>query len=71
MNEVLPQPVRIFYTNWKGETAWRNIVPKELWFGATQYHLEPQWLLKAIDLDKNAERDFAMQDILTWTSVEV
>lgn len=53
----------INYTNWEGITADRRIQPLHIWFGVTEYHKTPQFLLHAIDLDKNAERDFAMNDI--------
>lgn len=62
MNEI----VTILYTNWKGETAERDIKPIELWFGATEYHPEEQWLLRALDIEKNDERNFAMKDIQRW-----
>lgn len=60
--------IRILYKNWRGEIAWRTIVPIKVWFGATQWHTEEQWLLKATDVDKNAERDFALNDIQSWGS---
>ncbi len=53
----------ITYTNWKHETRERLIEPIEIWFGATRWHPEEQWLLKARDLVKNEERDFAMTQI--------
>jgi len=59
--------VRIVYTNYRGETAERRIIPKELIFGSTEYHPEEQWLLVAFDLDKNAERTFAFKDIKVWS----
>jgi predicted DNA-binding transcriptional regulator YafY len=62
MNEA----VTILYTNWKGETSERDIKPIELWFGATEYHPEEQWLLRALDIEKNDERNFAMKDIQRW-----
>ena len=62
----MEQIVRITYTNWKGETAKRLIRPIELWFGATEYHPDEQWLLRALDIEKNAERNFAMKDIKQW-----
>ena len=62
MNDV----VTILYTNWKGETDERNIRPIELRFGATEYHPEEQWLLRAHDIEKNDERNFAMKDIQKW-----
>lgn len=55
-------PVTLTYTNWRGETAERTILPQRLWFGATEWHPEPQWLLTAIDVEKGAERDFALKD---------
>lgn len=58
--------VKITYTNYKGETAERTIIPIELWFGSTEYHPEEQWLLKAFDLEKKAERNFAVKDIRSW-----
>ena len=58
--------VTILYTNWKGETSERDIKPIELWFGATEYHPEEQWLLRAVDIEKNDERNFAMKDIQKW-----
>lgn len=56
-------PVEIGYTNWRGEYAVRRIIPIRPWFGATEWHPEPQWLLTAIDVEKGAERDFAIADI--------
>lgn len=60
--------VKFEYTNYKGETAWRHVEPIEIRFGATEWHKEPQWLLKALDLDKKAIREFALKDILHWGS---
>lgn len=56
------QAVKLTYTNWRGETSERTIVPLSIWFGSTDWHPEPQWLLKAIDTEKGAERDFALKD---------
>jgi hypothetical protein len=56
-------PVIIGYTNYRGEYAERRIIPSHIWFGKTEWHPEPQWLLHALDLDKNATRDFALKDI--------
>jgi predicted DNA-binding transcriptional regulator YafY len=58
--------VKIVYTNWRGETAERAIVPVKIWFGSTQWHKDEQWLLRAHNQDKNAERDFALKDIKEW-----
>ncbi len=50
------------YTNYRGETSIRNIEPISVWFGRTDFHKEHQWLLTARDLDKGANRDFALKD---------
>jgi hypothetical protein len=52
----------ITYTNWRGETSERMLMPVRLWYGATEWHPEPQWLLAAYDVDKGAIRDFALKD---------
>lgn len=67
MNEP-NQSVEIIYTNWRGETAKRRIIPISIWYGNTQWHKEKQWLLKATDSDKNEQRDFALKDIKSWLS---
>lgn len=56
------EPVTLTYTNWRGETAARTLIPLYVWFGSTEWHPEPQWLLRATDIDKGAERDFALKD---------
>lgn len=60
--------VKIIYTNWRGETAKRTVSPIKIWFGSTEWHKEDQWLLKALDIEKNSERDFALKDIQQWLS---
>lgn len=57
------EAVRIDYTNYRGERGVRTIVPKRIEFGSNEFHTEPQWLLVAWDVDKCAERTFAMKDI--------
>lgn len=58
--------VSILYTNWRGETAVRRIVPASIGIRYNQWHTEPQWLLWARDVEKDAFRDFAMSGILAW-----
>lgn len=64
MGEI--KEVKILYTNWRGETAVRKIIPKEIVFASTEWHPEEQWLLVAFDVDKQADRSFAIKDIKTW-----
>lgn len=59
--------IRIVYKNYRGETARREIIPRRVWFGATNWHPEKQWLLDAIDVDRGAERSFALRDIQSYS----
>ncbi len=61
----------IVYTNYRGEQAERRVIPARIWFGSTDWHPEPQWLLEAFDLDRGAERSFAMRDIAIMGAVGV
>lgn len=60
------QIVEIVYTNYRGETSRRSILPEKIWFGSTEWHSEKQWLLDAHDMEKNSLRNFAMKDIKDW-----
>lgn len=55
-------PITMVYTNWKGVTSVRHIYPHEIYFGFTEYHPEPQWLMDAYDCDKADNRTFALRD---------
>ena len=62
----MEKEVKILYTNYRGETKIRKIVPKEIVFISNEWHKEKQWCLIALDLDKQAERTFACKDIKSW-----
>ncbi|TIN05581.1 MAG: hypothetical protein E5Y14_32810 [Mesorhizobium sp.] len=51
------------YTNHRGESGRRRVVPIRVWFGSTNWHPTQQWFLRALDLDKDEERDFAFADV--------
>lgn len=55
-------PAVLTYTNYRGEVSTRRIIPHRPYFGATEHHPVPQWILSAYDLDKGAVRDFALKD---------
>lgn len=55
--------MKINYTNWKGITSDRRIIPLFPYFVANKYHPEKQWLLKAWDIDKRTMRSFGVRDI--------
>jgi predicted DNA-binding transcriptional regulator YafY len=58
--------VQIVYTNYRGETMVRNIVPKEFKFGVSEWYPVPQYYVVAYDLEKKADRYFVMKNIRAW-----
>ncbi len=61
--------VIIDVTNHRGERAERIVIPHPddaLRWGSTEYHKEPQWLLEAYDVTKEAPRTFAMKNVHGW-----
>lgn len=58
--------VVIDYTNWRGEHGERRVIPQRIWFGSTEWHPEPQWLLDAFDIERGANRSFTMAEIRAW-----
>ncbi len=60
------EEVLIDYTNYRGERAVRRIRPLTVRFENSEWHPETQWLLRAVDIEKGATRDFAMKDIHSW-----
>lgn len=54
--------LRMEYRNWRGETSERTIIPERLWYGVTQWHPVPCWLLSALDVEKGEMRDFALAE---------
>lgn len=66
MKRATQRQVNVRYTNYKGETSNRIIRPINIRFGATEWHSEPQWLLKCKDMEKNQIREFSMKDIHLW-----
>lgn len=60
--ERVSDVVRFEYRNWRGEIEFREATPLKFWFGQTDYHPEPQWIMTAFDHDRLADRDFALKD---------
>jgi predicted DNA-binding transcriptional regulator YafY len=56
----------IRYKNYRGETSDRRIIPLRIRFASSDWHPDAQWLLDAFDLDRGAERSFAIKDISRW-----
>lgn len=61
-NKTTPKQITMTYRNYRGEVSQRTILPKDIWFGTTEWHPEPGWLLSGIDLEKEERRDFALAD---------
>ena len=63
--------LRFFYRNWKGKCSYRSIkgVP-EFWYGTTEHHKEPQWIMTGFDIDKDSIRYFAVADIIEFVKEE-
>lgn len=62
MNEL-----QFTYKNWKGIISERriDIHSIKIYYGEVEWHKGEQWLMEAIDLDKNDFRTFAIKDILS------
>ena len=60
--------VVILYTNYRGETSHRRIIPRGVRFASSEWHPGEQWLLDALDVDKMAERSFALKDVREWST---
>lgn len=62
--QYLPaHPLTFTYRNYRGEVSQRRVLPIRIHFGSTRCHSIPQYLLRALDLDKEEIRDFAWKDI--------
>ena len=70
MNIIFGQQTSFEYINYKGTKSTRNVIPMSLYFGATEFHPENQWLMVAYDLDKQCERTFALNDIIVGSFAE-
>ncbi len=52
------------YTNWRGVFAMRRVIPAGApFFGPTEWHPEPQWLLPVWDVEREGIRDYALASI--------
>lgn len=61
-----PEEVCFEYTNYRGRTATRRVIPITIFFGSYQNHYHPQWVLRARDVEHNVDYDFALRDIANW-----
>ena len=59
--------VTIDYTNWRDERSLRRVAPGRFYYGTSDWHPEPQWLMEAFDLDHAAVRTFALAGVHSWS----
>lgn len=71
INNRYIKPVKIDYTNWRGERDVRVIMPQTFYFGCNEWHPEPQMLLGAYDEKSKSVRTFATKNIHTWEPCEL
>jgi hypothetical protein len=65
-NPLPPLVVQIDYTNHRGERSVRKVLPERLYYGSTEYHPKLQYLLEAIDVERDVKRTFALSSIHCW-----
>ena len=60
----LDKKIEIVYKNHRHEIVFRSIVPVRIYWGQTSYHPKDQWLMEVWDVDKNAERIYALKTVV-------
>lgn len=58
--------VLIDYTNYRGERSKIRVRPERIYFGSTEFHPEPQWIMQALNVDRHMTRHYAVKDIHSW-----
>ena len=59
-------PIKVKYKNYQNIISIRTIIPQQIHYGSTDFHKENQWLLDVWDVEKDAQRTYAMMDILEF-----
>lgn len=65
---ILAPAAKLLYVNYKEEPSYRYVMLYEngVRYGTNEWHKTPQYLLRVYDIEKNADREFAMKDIKEW-----
>jgi hypothetical protein len=64
---------QIVYRNWRGEIGLRRVRPLGVGFSSNEWH-EPQWMMTAIDIEKEEVRYLALKDMIpvdSWRVAEL
>jgi len=69
-NNQYSTAIMFMYSNHEGKVERRSAATIDVFYGTTEYYPEPQWLLKAWCLDRQAERIFAMNKMTPVVSDE-
>lgn len=69
-DKILENPIVFEYKNWKGTVGIRKAIPIKIWYGESDYHEGNQWFMRALDVEKQENRDFAIIDIIKYIKVE-
>jgi hypothetical protein len=67
---LMAHEMTVIYENYRGEVGRRRIIPLGFREGATEHHPTPQPLLEVYDLDKQANRTYAVRDVLHWGDLD-
>ena len=59
------------YKNWKGEVSDRTVIPITILVKSSPYHNDgkPCWIMVAYDVNKMANRDFALSGVEQYYSL--
>jgi hypothetical protein len=63
--------IEIDYTNYRGERGLRRIKYPKIVFKHSSYHPEYCYRVEALDIAKNALREFPLKDIHSWREIKV
>lgn len=59
--------ISVCYTNWRGETRMRRLIPHTIAFQATEWHPgAPQWMMLATDAESGSYRWYPLQHLRGW-----
>lgn len=59
-------PIKVKYKNWQENISIRTIIPQSIYYGHTDFHKNDQWLMDVWDVEKDAQRTYAMLDIMEF-----
>lgn len=55
--------ITVHYTNYRGESGIRRIIPLAIRWGTSEWHKNEQWLMEVFDVVKVQNRTFALAEM--------